>query len=256
MERRVAACFLVILLSAGCLSVDTETTETPTVAAFDPAPVSPDQDHLVLPQIPQPSDLLLDPLSGRVSIPVESQLQVLGGDPVTVQNFGTETVAELMVSHFNTLYGFPTSGGTATALVGAEIMAESVTSETAYVLDVTDLGEAGAVRVDGVEPILGTSEQTDAGFSTSLSFLPPAGGWEQGRVYAAVVTSGIFDTEGTPLHASYIYNLIKSTAALARDGQSVCALPAATAIQLEGLRVFLAPIFEPRRQLKFTPQSL
>ncbi len=244
MERRVTVCFLIILLSAGCLGVDTEISESPTVAAFDPAPVSPDEDHLKLPQIPQPSDLLLDPASGRVSIPVESQLQVLGGDPVTVQNFGTETVAELMVSHFNTLYGFPTSGGTATALVGAEIMAESVTSETAYILDVTDLGEAGAVRVDGVEPILGASKQTDAGFSTSLTFLPPAGGWEQGRIYAAVVTSGIFDAEGKPLRASYVYNFVKSTAALALDGQTVCALPDMTAIQLEGLRVFLVPVFE------------
>ncbi len=243
MERRVTACFLAVLLMAGCLSVDTETTQTPTVAAFDPAPVSPDVDHLKLPQVPQPSDLLLDPATGRVSIPVETQLQVLGADPVTVQNFGSETVAELMVSHFNTLYGFATSGGTATATLGAALMEETVTAETAYVLDVTDLAGAGAVPVDGVTLVLGQPEQTDAGTRTPLTFLPPAGGWGQGRIYAAVLTSGIFDADGEPLRASYAFNLLKSTAALARDGRSVCALPDASAVQLEGLRLLFAPVF-------------
>ncbi len=59
MERHFTVCFLVVLLAAGCLSVDTETAETPTVAAFDPAPVSLDEDHLKLPQVPQPSDLAM-----------------------------------------------------------------------------------------------------------------------------------------------------------------------------------------------------
>ncbi|MFH1532358.1 MAG: hypothetical protein ABIK09_16665 [Pseudomonadota bacterium] len=244
MVRWFAACFLVVLLAGGCLSVDTESAETPTVAAFDPAPVSPDEGHLVLPQIPQPSDLLLDPASGRVSIPVETQVKVLGGAPVTVQNFGTETVAELMVSHFNTLYGFATSGGTATVTLGAALMEGSVTSETAWVVDVTDLEGAGAVRLPGVAPILGVPETTAGGLRTSLGFAPPAGGWTQGRTYAAVVTSDIFDVDGEPVRASYVFNLLKSTAALARSGRSVCALPDASAVQLEGLRLLWAPIFE------------
>lgn len=244
MERHFTVCFLVVLLAAGCLSVDTETAETPTVAAFDPAPVSLDEDHLKLPQVPQPSDLLLDPASGRVNIPVETQLQVLGGDPVTVQNFASETVAELMDSHFNTLYGFATTGGTATATLGAPLMEETVSAETAYVLDVTDLEGAGALPVEGVTRVLGTPEQTDAGTRTSLTFLPPPGGWTQGRIYAAVVTSAVFDIDGEPLRASYVFNLLKSTAALARDGRSVCGLPDASAVQLEGLRLLFAPIFE------------
>ena len=244
MKREVMACVLAALLAGGCLSVDTETTETPTVVAFDPAPVSPDAEHLVLPQVPQPSDLLRDPATGLVSIPVETQLQVTNGAPVTVQNFGSETVAELVVSHFNTLYGFTTSGGTATVALGGELMVGSVTSETAYVLDVTDLPGAGAVRQAEVEVVLGAPETTDRGVRTSMTFLPPAGGWAQGRTYAAVITSGVFDVGGDPLRSSYVFNLLKSTAPLARDGRTVCALPDASAVQLEGLRLGLAPLFD------------
>ena len=244
MKRRFTVCILGVLFIAGCLGVDTETVDAPTVVAFDPAPVSPNEDHLLLPQVPQPSDFLLDPATGLVKIPVESPLQILGGDSVTVQNFGTETVAELIESHFNTLYGFSTSGATATAALGAAVMADSVTSETAYVLDVTDLVGVGAIREEGVFATLGAAAETLRGISTPISFAPPPGGWIQGRTYAAVITSGVFDTAGEPLRAAYAFNLLKSTAPLARDGRSVCALPDASAVDLEALRLPLAPVFQ------------
>ena len=243
MMRRSTVCFLGILLLAGCLGVDTETVDAPTVVAFDPAPVSPDEDNLLLPQVPQPSNFLLDPATGLVKIPVESQLQILGGDTVTVQNFGTETVAELMESHFNTLYGFPASGATATAALGAALAA-SVTSETAYVLDVTDLVGVGAILEEGVTATLGEATETLRGIRTPISFAPPPGGWIQGRTYAAVITSGVFDTNGEPLRAAYAFNFLKSTAPLVRDGRSICALPDASAVQLEALRLGLAPVFQ------------
>jgi len=244
MKRHSTVCFLGILLLAGCLSVDTETVDAPSVVAFDPEPVSPDEDHLLLPQVPRPSNILLDPATGLVKIPVESALKVLGGGTVTVQNFSSETVAELMVSHFNTLYGFPTSGATATAALGATIMADSVTSETAYVLDITDLVGVGAIREEGVIATLGEATETLQGIRTPISFAPPPGGWIQGRTYAAVITSGVFDTDGGPLRAAYAFNLLKSIAPLARDGRSICVLPDASAVQLEALRLGLAPVFQ------------
>ncbi|MBM4352375.1 MAG: hypothetical protein FJ109_01045 [Deltaproteobacteria bacterium] len=258
MTRHALSVLALLFLGAACQNVSVEEAVQVTVAQFDPAPVSPDADHPVLPAIPKPSDLLMAPDPDknalmRIAFPLQVALTVLGQDePLVVDAFTTDAAEQLVETYLNTLHGFPTDGGTATSFSGRRIETDPakdspITSETVYVLDITGLlrPDTGipVARVAGFQLLAGPTD--DENGITPLSILPPAGQeWQQGRTYAAVVTSGITDEMGDPIRSAYAFNFIKSITPLEKDGRSVCALPDATAVQLETLRLAFAPIFD------------
>jgi pimeloyl-ACP methyl ester carboxylesterase len=239
--RRALAFALPALLIALAACTQVETTEpTPvTVAQFDPAPVSPDEEHLVLPSVPSPSNLLMDPATGKVNLPLQVALDVLGKDePVVVDAFTTPTAAQLAQTYLNSLSGFPRDSAFDTGFAGRAIQAESVNAETVRVYDVTalltDAGEVTAVEDIGL--VLGERDEETG--KTPLRILPPDGQlWEQGHTYAAVITSDVLDITGAPVRGTYVFNLLKSTEPLLNgEGRSRCALPDVKAVELEALR--------------------
>ncbi len=258
MKKNALSLLAVLLAAAACQDVTVEEAVPVTVAQFDPAPVSPDAEHPVLPAIPKPSDLLMvqdpdNPALMKVAFPLEVELTVLGQDePLVVPAFSTEAAEQLVETYLNTLHGFPTDGATSTAFQGFRIETDPakespLTEKTVRVLDLTGLlrPDAGVpvARVAGIRMVAGPVDEA-AGI-TPLSILPPEGQeWLQGHTYAAVITTGITDETGDAVRSSYAFNLLKSTKALAIDGRSVCALPDETAVQLEGLRTLFAPIFD------------
>ncbi len=248
---------LLTLLVAGVLSCERfekETREIPTVAAFDPQPVSPSLDDLRPPMIPKPSDLLMNPVTGLVAIPVESQLTVLGEtEPVVYHNFPTDTLDEFTAGYMNTLDGFLQTAATATSFLGAGIDATTVTADSAFVLDLTPMLAAMAAGGAPVAPEKLTITATlgepvtlsDGLIKTPLTFVPPAGGWLQGHKYLAVLTAAIKDETGAPVTSAYLFNMIKSKNPLVNaNGTSACVLPDESAARLEPLRAGLAPLFE------------
>lgn len=234
---------VVPLLAAACVDVSVEESVPVTVVQFDPAPTSPDMDHLLLPAVPTPSDLLVvigaDGLP-RVNLPLEMTLTVKGvEEPVVVPAFATPTAIQFVASYLNTLSGFVTGAPLSASFKGAAIDAATLTAETAYVLDVT----GGAIAaVEGYEIVLGEYDEESG--QTPLSVIPPPQGWEPAHQYLAVVETGVKDTDGSPIASSYIYNLLKSVVPLAVDGASVAALPDALAVEFEPVRSFMAPVFD------------
>jgi len=239
--------FPVLLLSA-CQGVNTQPSESTTVAQFNPAPVSPHEENLVLPAVPQPSNLLLDPGSGRVALPTEVELQILGRDePVVVDSFSTTVAKQLVESYLNTLYGFTLDTLTETSFLGAEVDDTTLTPESVYVLDITPLLAATPdIPVERVPASIVTGDfESEKGVTPLGIGVPPGNLWTQGHTYAVVLTNAITDVDGAPVVSSYVFNLLKSTIPLAEEGRSVCALPDETAAQLEELRAgMMAPIFD------------
>jgi dienelactone hydrolase len=245
----------VMLLTSACPEVPSSNPSIPAVASFDPAPVSPDPEHLVFPAVPQPSDLLIDPGTGRVNLPVQVALTVLNQDaPVVVDAFKTLAASQLVESYMNTLSGFTVDGAVTTSIDGrgATIDAASITADSVYVLDLTgplSMDECQAVlcpsaavlRMDKAVVNWEPAEESTVGILT----LSPAPDqlWQQDHTYVAVVTTDISDVSGRAIASSYIFNLLKSTAPLAEEtGRSTCALPDVQAAQLEAMR---AGLFEP-----------
>jgi len=258
MKKNALAVLVLLGTVAACQDVTVEKAVEVTVAQFDPAPVSPDADHPVLPAIPKPSDLLMapdpaNPALMKVAFPLQAELTVLNQDePLVVDTFSTEAAEQLVETYLNTLHGFPADGGTATAFQGLRIETDPakgspLTEENVYVLDITGLvrPDSGVpvARVAGIRLAPGPVDEENG--ITPLSILPPEGQeWQQAHTYAAIVTSGITDEMGDPVRSSYVFNLAKSTKPLAADGRSVCALPDETAVQLEALRLAFSPIFD------------
>ncbi len=248
---------LATLLVAGTLSCERFTQEDrdiPTVAAFDPQPVSPSAEDLRPSMIPKPSDLLMDRATGLVAIPLESQLTVLGqSDPVVYHNFPTDTLDEFTAGYMNTLDGFLQTAATATSFLGAEIDAATVTADSAFVLDLSATLAAMAAGAAPVPPEKLTITATlgepvtlsDGLIKTPLTFAPPAGGWLQGHKYLAVLTAAIKDVNGQTVSSAYLFNMVKGKNALVNaNGTSACALPDESAARLEPLRAAMAPLFD------------
>ena len=267
---------MALLLAAGCYSVEKEDPSKVTVAHFGPAPVSPSVDELVMPSVPQPSNLLMvpspqNPALMKVGLPIQVELEVLGKDePVVAAAFSSEAATQLAESYVNTLYGFTTDGATETSFKGAALSPDGdlpVPADSIFVLELTygaELQVTGVTRLPsaiigaddrdpetglwnaeaGVVPIV-VGDFDPATLVTPVAVYPPSGGvWTQGATYAAVITTAITDADGMPVVSSYAFNLLKSTEPLAENGRSTCALPDATAVQLEMARAgMLNPLF-------------
>ena len=218
-----------------------------TVAQFDPAPTSPDMDHLLLPAVPTPSDLLIvqgqDGLP-QVNLPLELTLKVKGVDePVVVPAFSTPAALQFVGSYLNTLSGFVLGAPLSSSFKGAAIDVETVTDESIYVLDVTAVASGGGIeKAEGYQVIIGARDEATG--QTALSIMPPPQGWTAGHQYLAVVETSVKDVDGDAVASSYVYNLLKSTEPLAVNGLSVAALPDATAVELEAIRQTMAPLFD------------
>jgi len=241
---------LTLILSVGllcsCKGVDTVEPTNVTVAEFDPAPMSPDEQHLLFPAVPTPSDLLIvtgpDNLP-KVSLPLEVELDVLGkDDPVPVPAFNAAATVQFVESYLNTLSGFITILPVATSFKGAAIDETTLTDENVYVLDITGIAENAATRVEGV--VITPGEYDAESGVTPLTIGPPPSGWTQAHVYAMIITTGVKNVDGAGIKSSYAFNLLKGTEALEEDGFSVSALPDKDAVQLEAFRKGLAPLFD------------
>lgn len=232
-----------VLLAFACKGVEPQNTSPALVAEFNPEPVSLSETELVLPAVPAPSDLLRDPTSGRVAIPLEYRLTVLGKeDPVVVPAFSTPAARTFVESYLNSLYGF-IPGSTTEFSVSGSVDPETVGPESLLVLDITDLLNGVEVpEVTAVEDVTYHVSTQDPE-RTHIVIAPPIAGWTQGRTYLFVATSGILGTDGSPLVSSYIFDLLKSVAPLAREGASLCALPDESAASLETVRLALEPLF-------------
>jgi len=238
---------LSLALFVSCTEVETVDSVPVTVARFDPAPVSPDDQTLVPPAVPTPSNMLLNPATGQVQLPLQIPLVVLGQEePVPINAFVSSTAEEFAETYVNTLFGYTVDGALATGFAGKAIDPETVNGETIFVLDVTPNDRRGGVQAPVADLVLTLGEHDEAGV-TPLSISLPAGEkYEQGHTYAAVITSGVQDILGEPVVSSYVFNLLKSPVSLATpEGKSTCALPDATAVELEVLRsAMYQPLFD------------
>jgi len=256
----------------GCYDVEKVPSQEVTVAQFDPAPVSPSVEELVLPAVPQPSNLLMEPSPQnpelmKVSLPVQMELTILGRDePHIADAFSTETAKQMVESYLNTLYGFTTDVATETSFKGIELEEPPADSfrvlELSYdaegkVTGVTTLQTAVVNQEDfdpdtalwnidaGIVPILVGPFQAETGVTPVAIHPPNQGTWTQGSTYAALITTDITDVAGKPVVSSYVFNLLKGTEPLAEEGRSLCALPDADAVQLEaGRSLMMDPIFQ------------
>ncbi len=242
--KRIVYLAAVAMIMVSCTAVETTDPVPVTVAQFDPAPVAPDVEHLALPAVPTPSNMLLNPATGQVELPLTVAVPVLGQqEPELVNAFSTETAEELALTYINTLYGYTRDTALDASFSGRPINPDTVSAETIKVVDVTPINRRGGDQqaVAGLTFTLG--ERSEAGVTPLKISLPPGQLYLQGHTYAAVLTTGIEDVDGESIKSSYIFNLLKSTAPLtAADGRSVCALPDALAQQLEALR---SQMYEP-----------
>jgi alpha-beta hydrolase superfamily lysophospholipase len=235
---------LSLALLVSCTEVETVDPVPVTVVRFDPAPVSPDNETPIFPAVPTPSNMLLNPATGQVQLPLQIPLTVLGQDePLLVKAFASETAEELVETYLNTLYGYTVDGALDTSFAGRAIDPETVNGKTIFVLDITPVDGQGGEQTPVSDLVLTLGERDDAGVTSLNIALPPGGKYEQGHTYAAVITNGVHDTLGEPVVSSYVFNLLKSPVPLATpEGKSTCALPDATAVELEFLR---SAMYEP-----------
>lgn len=238
---------LSLALLVSCTAVETTEPVPVTVASFDPAPVSPDSETPILPAVPTPSNMLMNPATGQVQLPLQIPLVVLGQEePLLVNAFSSATADELVETYLNTLYGYTVDGALDTSFSGKEINPESVNGETVFVIDVTPIDRRGGEQTPVENLVLTLGERNEQGVTPLTISLPPGEKYEQGHTYAAVITTGVEDILGEPVASSYVFNLLKSPVPLATaEGRSTCALPDATAAQLEQLRSLMyAPLFD------------
>ncbi len=242
--KRIVSLAAIAMLMGSCIAVETTDPVPVTVAQFDPAPVAPDVEHLALPAVPTPSNMLLNPATGQVALPLTVAVPVLGlKEPELVNAFATDTAEELAVTYVNTLYGYPRDTALDTSFSGRPINPDTVSGETVRVVDVTPIDRRGGDQqaVAGLTFTLG--ERSEAGVTPLKISLPAGQLYLQGHTYAAVLTTGIEDVDGESIKSSYIFNLLKSTAPLTTaQGRSTCALPDLLAQQLEALR---SQMYEP-----------
>jgi|GEM_PF-3606392 len=208
MSSRVGRGALLVLagaLAVACPSVPAEDWTLRTTPIFDPTdPANP--------IVPQPNDLVMDPATGHVAIPVGS--------------LRTDTEVAYVTGFMNTLDGFPVNSTISCLFSAADVDAASVTDETVQVYDVT---AAVAAALAGEAPPSPGARRLAAGSFTyvvaetthPVSKLPVSGltliprkPLDPGRRFAVLVTTGVTTTGGEPVAAGFVGNLIKSRSPL------------------------------------------
>lgn len=208
MSSRVGRGALLVLagaLAVACPSVPGEDWALRTTPIFDPTdPANP--------IVPQPNDLIMDPATGLVAIPVGS--------------LRTDTELEYVTGFMNTLDGFPVNSTISCLFSAADVDPASVTDESVQVYDVTG---AVATALGGAEPSGPGVARLPAGSFTfvvaeashPVSTLPvssltliPRKPLDHGRRFAVLVTTGVTTTGGDPIAAGFLTNLVKSRSPL------------------------------------------
>ena len=214
--KRVLYLGLMVVLLAGLLScaksMHTEENESQPLATFVTALFDP-----IAAIIPFPNDLLMDRTTGTVNIPNPDGLDV--------------------IASVNTLHGFSTTSAMTFYLDGAP-NAATVNANTIKVFDVTtgaaEFGSEVAVAFMPFDAATG-----------SLSMVPMAPLKPMHR-YAAIITKGVTDTNGTSIEPSQIFYLVRSANPLVDgEGRSTTALlDDSSAALLEMLRQSMIPVFD------------
>ncbi|MDP3233937.1 MAG: hypothetical protein Q8N26_14245 [Myxococcales bacterium] len=180
------------------------------------------------PRVPTPTDLAINPATGRVSAPVPP-----GASPA---------YAEFITDYLNTLNGFPVASIATGEVVGA-VDPASVNTNTVRVQVLSGPALVGA-------PVISFDAAT-----SRFSVAPPNGSWGKGRSIAVVVLggpAGIRSLTGKPLVASQAFSFARLSNSLV-DAQcgavgpscrSVTLLSDAQAISLEPVRRSLKPVFD------------
>ncbi len=190
--------------AAACPSVPEDPWSPQTMPIFDPTdPANP--------IVPQPNDLIMNPLTGLVAIPDAAR---------------TDTELEYLASFMNTLDGFPVNSTLSCLFTAADVDAATVGDETVRVYDVTD---AVAAALGGAELAGPGVERLAAGSFTFVvaetghpaTGLPVTGltlipkrPLDPGRRFAVLVTTGVKTTGGQAIGASFLANLVKSRSPL------------------------------------------
>jgi len=214
--KRVLYLGLMVVLLAGLLScaksMHTEENESQPLATFVTALFDP-----TAAIIPFPNDLLMDRTTGTVNIPNPDGLDV--------------------IASVNTLHGFSTTSAMTFYLDGAP-NAATVNANTIKVFDVTtgaaEFGSQVAVAFMPFDAATG-----------SISMVPMAPLKPMHR-YAAIITKGVTDTNGTSIEPSQIFYLVRSANPLVDgEGRSTTALlDDSSAALLEMLRQSMIPVFD------------
>lgn len=180
------------------------------------------------PRVPTPTDLVINPATGRVSAPVPP-----GASPA---------YAEFITDYLNTLNGFPVAS-IASGEVDGAVDPGSVNTNTVRVQVLSGPALVGA-------PVISFDTAT-----SRFSVAPPNGSWGKGRSIAVVVLggpAGIRSLTGKPLVASQAFSFARLSNSLV-DAQcgavgpscrSVTLLSDAQAIGLEPVRRSLKPVFD------------
>ncbi len=217
--------FLLLLVLIGCApanhleSNESQPLEPFTTAIFDPAAGI----------IPFPNDLLIDPVTGKNSLPNPDGLD--------------------LVDAVNSLSGFSTVAPVAFYLDGAPDTS-TLNSDTIKFLDVTagspDFGSEIPFSVLGFDAASG---------AVSLAPIWPL---KPHHKYVVVVTKGVKDTNGRSIEPDKVFYLLERENSLVdENGHSATALlDDATAMQLEYLRQAMKPIFDFLTQVGITRDNI
>ncbi|MHB8873345.1 MAG: hypothetical protein ACYC8T_06630 [Myxococcaceae bacterium] len=186
--------------------------------------------------IPFPNDLLLDPATGKVNLPVPA---------------GASPMMQALIGGLNTLDGFSLT---------APLVSENSDSRGALdrgAIDPATLADGGTGFVKltpgGTTPEVkvcldcASSLLPDGGAPSSpqqLQFVPTAPLDEKSK-YAAFITTGVKDEDGKPIIASPSFALLRSSAPLVEGGKSVVSgVSDAQAVQLEPVRQAMKPLID------------
>jgi hypothetical protein len=179
-------------------------------------------------RLPTPTDLAVNPATGRVNVPVPP-----GASPA---------YAEFITGYLNTLDGFPVAS-VATADFAGDVEPSSVNTNTVRV----EVLSGGALT--------GTPSIAFDAAAGRLTVSPPNGAWGKGRSIAVAVlggAAGIRARSGKPLVASQVFSFARLAnplvdAACTTVGpscRSVTSLSDAQAIALEPVRRALSPVLD------------
>jgi len=216
MKRLVFSGLMAVVLMAGmwaCApavhteSDESQPLETFTTALFDPSAGI----------IPFPNSLLMDRTTGTVNIPNPD---------------GLDAIASV-----NSLNGFSTTAPMTFYLDGAP-NSSTVNSGTIKVFDVT----SGAAEFGSEVPVQFMAFDPATGAQSMVPMTP----LKPRHTYAAIVTTGVTDTNGNPIEPSQVFYLVRNSNPLV-DGEghtTTSLLDDASAGLLEMLRQSMIPVFD------------
>jgi len=208
----LSAVSLAAVLSACSPSIP-QNPQTPfVVVEFDPT-ASP-------PAVPSPTDLVKDPTTGLLNIPVSSA------------NTPTETA--FFQSYFNTLNGYPMETPASVAVSAAVNPATLATG--VLVLDITNPAAPALVPVTATY----TSRGADAGGVITIP--PPGGMWTRAHTYAVTIIGGnqtgpfaaVTGANGEQVIASQTWALAASTSNCPTVADGGCAPPVPVCVLPDG----------------------